>query len=166
MVYSEICYIALGCLNRKMGFFLFYTIYLSALCLKTKINYQYIDALEKVQRRATKVPHELKRFDYHTRLSLVGLTRLDKRRERGDCIQAFKLAKKLKSVDWHAPLETRAPKWDHRERNRPERDRNCMQRSHFFSDRVANKWNALPDFIIAADTGNQFKNRYDAVARG
>ncbi len=24
--------------------------------------------------------------------------------------------------DWHAPLETRAPMWVHRERNRPERD--------------------------------------------
>ena len=125
-----------------------------------------IDALEKVQRRATKVPHELKRFDYSTRLNITGLTRLDKRRARGDCIQAFKLVKNLEVVDWHAPLETRTPMWAHRERIMPERVKNCMQRSHFFSNTVANKWNALPDFIIAADTGNQFKNRYDAVARG
>ncbi len=125
-----------------------------------------IDALEKIQRRATKVPHELRRFDYATRLKLVGLTRLDQRRERGDCIQAFKLAKNLEVVDWHAPLETRAPMWGYRERTRQERVKNCMQRLHFFSNRVADKWNALPDSTVIVNTVNQFKSRYDSVARG
>jgi len=34
-------------------------------------------------------------------------------------------------------------------------------RKHFFSERVVNLWNALPDQIVDAPTINTFKNRLD-----
>ena len=46
-----------------------------------------IDALEKVQRRVTRVPTALRDMDYESRLERMGLTSLETRRQRGDLIQ-------------------------------------------------------------------------------
>ena len=46
-----------------------------------------IYALERVQKRALRIPHELQKLDgYYERLSAVGLTTLEIRRDRGDLI--------------------------------------------------------------------------------
>jgi hypothetical protein len=56
------------------------------------LNYQVdIDLLEKVQGRATKVPHTLRRYNSEIRLRLLKLTTLKERRARGDCIQVVKI---------------------------------------------------------------------------
>jgi len=34
-------------------------------------------------------------------------------------------------------------------------------RKHFFSQRVVNEWNSLPQHVIEASTVNMFKNRLD-----
>ena len=53
-----------------------------------------IDALERVQKRALRISYELQKLDgYNERLSAVGLTTLEVRRDRGDLIQAYKLIK-------------------------------------------------------------------------
>ena len=39
-------------------------------------------------------------------------------------------------------------------------------RKHFFSQRVVNKWNNLPEKVVQADTINSFKNRYDKHVLG
>ena len=55
-----------------------------------------IDALERVQKRALRIPHELLKLDgYKERLNAVGLTTLEVRRDRGDLIQTYKLIKGL-----------------------------------------------------------------------
>ena len=36
-----------------------------------------------------------------------------------------------------------------------------LQRSNFFSVRVVNSWNQLPEEVISAKTVNSFKNRLD-----
>jgi ribonuclease P/MRP protein subunit RPP40 len=43
-----------------------------------------IDCLEKIQHRATKIPHSLKSLQYPQRCEEMGLTSSTKRRERGD----------------------------------------------------------------------------------
>lgn len=50
-----------------------------------------INKMERVQRRALKLAHELKDKAYDERLKAVGLTRLSLRQERGDLIQMFKI---------------------------------------------------------------------------
>ena len=34
--------------------------------------------------------------------------------------------------------------------------------SEFFSNRIANMWNSLPDYVVMSDTINSFKNRLNA----
>jgi len=55
-----------------------------------------IDALERVQKRVLRIPHELRALrGYKERFRVVGLTLLEERRDRGDLIQAYKLIKGL-----------------------------------------------------------------------
>ena len=49
-----------------------------------------ISRLEKVQKRATKIPTFLKNIDYLDRLEALHLKALEKRRTRGDLINMFK----------------------------------------------------------------------------
>ena len=58
--------------------------------------------LENVQRRVTRIPFETKGLCYHERLKLFGLQTLEERRTRGDCIQQYKIVKKLENVNWQA----------------------------------------------------------------
>ncbi len=120
-----------------------------------------IARVERVQHRATKVAHDMKRFDYATRLQRLGLTTLEERRKRGDCIQWFKLQRRLEEINWTTRPATVGPMHGHRERLRRELDRKCNQRFHFFTNRVANVWNDLPDLIVEAETVNGFKAAYD-----
>ena len=37
-------------------------------------------------------------------------------------------------------------------------------RKNFFSNRIVNMWNSLPDYVVMSDTINTFKNRLDLDA--
>ena len=50
-----------------------------------------IERLEKVQRRATKIPIKLNIMSYDQRLVELGLTSFKDRRVRGDLMQMFKI---------------------------------------------------------------------------
>ena len=52
---------------------------------------KYIDMLEKIQRRATKLIPRLRDLRYEERLKECGLTTLETRRLRGDQIEVFKI---------------------------------------------------------------------------
>ena len=60
-----------------------------------------ITVLEKVQRRATRLPKRLKGVEYGERLERMGLTTLEMRRQRGDLIQIFKIFLGADIVTWH-----------------------------------------------------------------
>jgi ribonuclease P/MRP protein subunit RPP40 len=49
------------------------------------------DALESVQRRATKIPHQLRYLSYSDRCSSLGLSTLVDRRARGDLILKYNI---------------------------------------------------------------------------
>ena len=50
-----------------------------------------MDAIEKVQRRATKLVQECKNLPYEERLKTLGLPTLTYRRKRADIIEVFKI---------------------------------------------------------------------------
>ena len=81
---------------RSLGHFEYYT----AIWNPTKRR--DIKALEKVQRRATKLVPEVKDLNYESRLANIGIQSLEDRRSRGDLIQFFKIYKKTTSVNLHS----------------------------------------------------------------
>src|SRR6218665_1183085 len=61
---------------------------------------QDMEKKEKVQRRATKMIQGYKDLSYEERLIRCGLTTLEKRRSRGDLIEAYKVITGKKSIQW------------------------------------------------------------------
>jgi hypothetical protein len=120
-----------------------------------------INTLEKVQDRATKTIHSIRHLPYHTRCAHLQLSPLTVRRLRGDLIQQFKISTSVDEVNWHnSPLVSEA-RGGHRKHLRREIVRCCNQRHEFFTNRIANNWNALEDEIVYSKTVNQFKNKLD-----
>ena len=121
-----------------------------------------IATLEKVQRIATRLPKNLSSLAYDERCSRLGLTTLETRRMRGDLIEMFKIRTRRLSVAWHHEPVTGPTRAG---RKRPQMRReivvSCAQRYNFFNNRTAGSWNELPDFVVEAESVNQFKKRLD-----
>jgi ribonuclease P/MRP protein subunit RPP40 len=122
---------------------------------------QDIDCIERIQRRATKVSHNLKQFSYQERIDLLGLTTLEARRARGDCIQTFKIMTGRDVVKWHTEPRIAEAAYGHRQRLMRQYVNNCAARHNFFTNRVACQWNKLPDAIAGSSSVNMFKNGFD-----
>jgi len=120
-----------------------------------------INVLEKVQRRATKLINGLKHVPYEDRLKRIGLTTLEKRRVRGDLIETYKILTGKENVDSgkffilnHGCHNLRG----HRFKLYKSRSR-LNTRKFFYSQRVVEVWNSLPDNVVEAETTNCFKKR-------
>jgi hypothetical protein len=120
-----------------------------------------IRLVEQVQRRAIKFSHVLKSFGYEARLERLGLTTLEARRTRGDCIQLFKLLGRQEEVNWHRGPRVIEPRYGRRMRLQREIVLNCAQRYNFYSNRVVGSWNSLPDAVTSSTSINSFKKAYD-----
>ena len=134
-----------------------------------------IDILERIQRKATRIPASMRGLEYEDRLKKWGLTTLEERRKRGDLIQMYKVHNELESIHWDtgprsAPrTNTRA---DHQNCYRLEREsfssRSCNDFRHFvtvrhefFLNRTVDGWNGLESSQIDAPSLNSFKARID-----
>lgn len=116
----------------------------------------------------------LKATTYLERLKEVGLTTLEARRERGDMIQVWKILHKYDDVEpqtWFRMASegdrlTRqsANPWNisRAAATNDVRGKDLEIRTNFFSVRVIEKWNSLPDFVQSSHTMNMFKNNYDS----
>ena len=60
-----------------------------------------INALEKVQRRSSKTPLDMRHKPYEERLKIWNLTSLEERRTRGDLIQMYKIFRNPDSFNWY-----------------------------------------------------------------
>ena len=126
-------------------------------------SWKDIEAIESIQHRATKVPQEMKQFDYETRCTKLGLTSLRQRRIRGDLIQKYKIDNDIDSVNWHIVPRSIPPSYGHRTRFHREIVSSCLVRQNFFNNRVASHWNALPDNVAHAHSVDNFKANYDSL---
>jgi len=73
----------------------------------------------------------------------------------------YKLTTKLDTIEWHSEQITREPRGGHRRLLVREVVKNCNTRHNFFTNRVVNPWNSLPDEIVEAKSVNSFKNKLD-----
>ena len=125
-----------------------------------------IDVLEKVQKRFVRQLSSIS-GSYEDKLKKIGLTTLEDRRVRGDCIETFKMLKGITRVD-PSTWFTRISRTDGAQ-TRLSSDPLALQsrmsrldlRKNFFSVRLPPIWNSLPLSIRQSKSINEFKNSYD-----
>ncbi|CAM5132666.1 unnamed protein product [Eretmochelys imbricata] len=119
-------------------------------------------ALEKVQRRATKMIRGLEWIPYEERLKRLGLFILEKRRLRGDMIEVYKIMSGVEKVNKEKLFTC-----SHNIRTRGYQMKlmssrfNTNKRKFFFTQHTVNPWNSLPEEIAKARTITGFKRELD-----
>ncbi len=122
--------------------------------------------LERVQHRFTRMFDELRDMEYAARLEILRLWSLEERRNRADLIELFRMARGFSSVPLEAFFERSA--------SGRTRGHSCKLskmrcrgdvRLHFFSLRVVDRWNRLPDSVVRAQTVNAFKNGLERLRK-
>ena len=119
-----------------------------------------IKLLEGVQRRFTKCIPELSKLPYEMRLKNLNLTTLETRRIRGDLIEVYRIMNGIEAIDWKL-LFSKAP-YDGTRGHTMKLEKKVIRldiRKYFFSQRVIDYWNALPQIAIDAKSINQFKSQ-------
>ena len=120
-----------------------------------------IKAVERVQRRVTKMLPRLKEMTYEDRLRELNLPSLTHRRRRGDMIFAYKIVTgkmNMNKDDFFkiSHLTTRGhPLKIYKQHAKK------LPRINTFSNRIVNDWNKLPSKIVQAKSTNSFKNELD-----
>ena len=141
-------------------------------CIQAVGPYTVADklCLEKVQIRAVQMVSNIGSGSYQEKLEILGLTTLEERRWRGDMIQTWRILNGKDNVarsTWF-DLEAERPREgashtrfaSQYQALRP-RKYYHEQRGKFFSNRVVQEYNALPDYVKRSETLNMFKNRLD-----
>lgn len=123
---------------------------------------QDIRALERVQRRATKLVPELSHRPYEERCKHLGLQTLEDRRIRGDMIETYKLLHGFEDIPYTKffTLNTNNLRGHSLKLAKPDHCRTNLK-GNWFAIRVVNNWNALPESVVTAPTIATFKARYD-----
>ena len=89
---------------------------------------------------------------------------LEERRERGNLIETYKIVTGKEKVDKKKFFKLRDntnTRGNSMKIYKRRLRKNIQQRVNFFSVRVVNAWNSLPDHVISLTTVNMFKNRLD-----
>src|SRR6218665_900382 len=141
---------------RAPTYVLSYHKYLSVI---PTVQHCYIIELEKVQRRATKMIQGYKDLSYEERLIRCGLTKLEKRRSRGDLIEAYKIITGKESIQWERFFELALSKGTRGLRYKLFKKRKGTIGQKFFSARVVDLWNELDDSTVSVDNVTAFKRK-------
>jgi len=121
-----------------------------------------IDKLEQVQRRATRLINRCRKWSYEDRLKYTDLMPLKIRRKRGDMIEVFKMVKGIDKVDKNIFFAFANNSRVRGHKYKLIKGHSKLDiRKHYFSNRVINDWNALPEEVVSAETVNCFKARLD-----
>ena len=120
-----------------------------------------IITLENIQKRATRLVWKIKHLPYEDRLKRLGLMPLETRRIRGDLIETFKI---LKEYDQVSNVFVRSHTTHLRGNSMKLYKGQCrtVARSKFFSQRVIDLWNKLPDRVVTSKSIDMFKQRLDS----
>ena len=124
-----------------------------------------MNKIENVQRKFTKHIKGIQHLSYEKRLNKIKLPSLEYRQLRGDMIQVFKIAR-----NYYDPSSTQSIfNFTNNDRLRGHMYKinkqftNKSKYNFFFSNRIVNKWNSLPQYVVSAKTINDFKNKFDLL---
>ena len=173
--------IAFTCLNKNMFLNLYKGLVRPLLeyCVQAWSPYKrkYIDLLEGVQRRATRLVPELRRLVYDRRLKQwrhltyeerikeLKLPKLEDRRIRGDMIETFKIItgkEDIRSEKIFKMVKVRGARNNTHNRKIERKHCRLEVRRNFYSQRVIEKWNSLTLDEVNSKKTSEFKERYDA----
>jgi ribonuclease P/MRP protein subunit RPP40 len=123
------------------------------------------EALETVQKQAVGMVSGLSGGTYEERLRELGLTTLEERKHQADMVQVYKIVTGKDGVNresWfkmaaEAPVQTRQGAGF---MNIVKPRARLEMRANFFSVRVCDSWNEVPDDIKMARSAGQFKQLY------
>ena len=124
------------------------------------------DAIERVQRRATKIVPGISHLSYTERLQFLNLPTLKYRRERADLIETFRIMNQQHELNLHCRCSKCPNKemlqMSHNTHTRGHSKKLLVQestgrRSNFLSSRVITDWNNLEETTVSATTVEQFK---------
>ena len=117
--------------------------------------------IEGVLRRATRIIPGLKDLSYEERLQAMGIPSMSHRRARGDMIEVYKYTHGIyKVADPLLVLDTEKCTRGHSYKLEKQRC-NTTARQTFFTKRVVDTWNKLPEQTVSAKDLNSFKNSLD-----
>jgi len=122
---------------------------------------KYIEALEKVQKKATEILPALKRLPYSERLKACQIPTLHYRRIRGDMIETYKISGKYQGCVAPGLIKEEIYVTRGNDLRLQKLRVKYDLRKFCFSSRVVNKWNSLPNWVVSANTTNTFKARLD-----
>ena len=124
-------------------------------------------AIENVQRRATRMLSCLRGKTYPERLKILGLPSLEYRRERADMVQVYKIMNDIDMVNKEKlfTMSQYTGTRGHSFKIYKKRFRLNI-RGNYFSNRVVEQWNELPEHTVMAPTLNSFKSRLNKCWHG
>ena len=123
---------------------------------------QDFQALEKLQRRATKLVKAVKHVPYKEHLRKLGLMSIEERINRGDMIQTYKILTGKVNVDPNKFFERVSNRRTRGHTLKLKKARTIhLARSKFFANRVITPWNKLPNQVVTSESVNSFKNSMD-----
>lgn len=112
--------------------------------------------------RATKLIKSIAHLSYIERLKFFNLPTLKYRRLRGDMIEVYKILTGNYDKDSCLKLTTSHLTFTRGNCYKLENARSRYDiRKYFFTNRVVNTWNSLPDIVVTANTVDCFKDRLD-----
>ena len=121
-----------------------------------------IEEIEKVQRRMTRLVPEFIGLDYEERCKQLDITPLEKRRQRGDLIETYKILSGMENINSEIFFEIHDTATRSNTRKLRKRGHwNTLVRANTFSVRVVNNWNSLPEEVVTAPSISTFKSRLD-----
>ena len=119
------------------------------------------DLLEEVQRRATRMVIGLKGMSYEERLKSLNLPTLQYRRIRGDLIFMYKIATHRVNTALLGENQIRNERTRGHQYKLDKRRTATNKAQSFFTNRIINIWNELPQDVVSAESVNSFKNALD-----
>ena len=116
-----------------------------------------------MQRAFTKKLPDMNSLTYRERLSLLRLESLELRRLKADLIMCFKILKGFTNID---PREFFTPSTCNTRGHSMKLyypDSRVLARQNFFSVRVVQVWNTLPNEIVSANCVSAFKSLLNSI---